>query len=188
VGPPRDSKTPTFPFGSHGSDLEEFNPERWPKLPIYNSISTNTSTERATGIRLYVPPKRAFIPFSDGQRACLGKRFEQIEILAALAVIFSEYSVQLAVDEWTSDEVVASMGKSEREVVWAKAEKNARGLLRDKVVSIITLQLRRAHIPVRFCKEKDGEVWRSLNSLIWNSKLEKGWFSLRSFVSSLSPL
>jgi cytochrome P450 len=161
AGPPRDPKNPTFPFGNRDNDLEEFNPERWLKLPIYNPISTNSSTERATGTRLYVPPKGAFIPFSDGQRACLGKRFAQIEILAALAVIFSEYSVELAVDEWASDEVVASMGKSEREVVWAKAEKNARGLLRDKVVSIITLQLRGAHIPVRFVRrgtEKFGDL------------------------------
>jgi cytochrome P450 len=133
--------------------LEEFNPERWLKLPIiYNPISTNSSTERATGTRLYVPQKGAFIPFSDGQRACIGKRFAQIEILGALAVIFSEHSVELAVDEWASDEVVATMGKSEREVVWAEAEKNARSLLRDKVVSIITLQLRGAHIPVRFVR------------------------------------
>jgi hypothetical protein len=112
-------------------------------LPIYNPISTNSSTERATGTRLYMPPKGAFIPFKDGQR------FAQIDILAALAVIFSEYSVELAVDEWASNEVVASMGKSEREVVWTKAEKNARGLLRDRMVSIITLQLRGAHIPLR---------------------------------------
>jgi hypothetical protein len=31
------------------------------------------------------------------------------------------------------------MGKNERELVWAKVEKKAKEMLRDKVVSIITL-------------------------------------------------
>lgn len=106
-----------------------------------------------------MPPKGTFIPFSDGQRACLGKRFAQIEILAALAVIFSEYSVELAVDEWASDQVVAGMGKSEKRVVWAMAEEKARNLLKDKVSSIITLQLRGAHIPVKFVKRGTERFW-----------------------------
>jgi cytochrome P450 len=152
VTPPNGPSNPAFPLGNRDNDLEEFKPERWIKHPIRNPIPPSSSTEPAVGKPLYVPPKGAFIPFSDGQRACLGKRFAQIEILAALAVIFSEYSVELAVDEWASDEVVAGMGKSERKVVWAKADEKARGLLRDKVSSIITLQLRGAHIPVRFVK------------------------------------
>jgi cytochrome P450 len=159
AGPPYAPPNPAFPLGNRDNDLEEFKPERWIKRPIRNSIPTNSSIEPATGTPLYVPPKGAFIPFSDGQRACLGKRFAQIEILAALAVIFSDYSVELAVDEWVSDEVVAGMGKSERKVVWEKAEKKAKSLLRDKVVSIITLQLRGAQIPVRFVKRGTERFW-----------------------------
>jgi cytochrome P450 len=153
AGPPKVHPNPAFPVGNRDNDLEEFKPERWTKRP------TNSSTELVTGTPLYVPPKGAFIPFSDGQRACLGKRFAQIEILAALAVIFSEYSVELAVDEWASDQAVAVMGKSERKGVWKMAEKKARTLLRDKVSSIITLQLRGAQIPVRFVKKGTERFW-----------------------------
>jgi cytochrome P450 len=153
AGPPKAHPNPAFPLGNHDNDLEEFKPERWTQRP------TNSSTEPATGTPLYMPPKGAFIPFSDGQRACLGKRFAQIEILAALSVIFSEYSVELAVDEWASDQVIAGMGKSERKVIWKMAEKKARTLLRDKVSSIITLQLRGAQIPVRFVKRGTERFW-----------------------------
>jgi len=142
-----------FPLGNRDNDLENFKPERW------INHHTHSSTESATSTSLYMPPKGAFIPFSDGQRACLGKRFAQIEILAALAVIFSEYSVELAVDEWASDQVVAGMEKNERKEVWEKAEKKTRRLLRDKVSSIITLQLRGAHIPVRFVKRGTERFW-----------------------------
>jgi cytochrome P450 len=150
--PPKVCTTPASPPGNRENDLEEFRPERWTKCPA-------NSSEPATGTPLYVPPKGAFIPFSDGQRACLGKRFAQIEVLAALAVIFSEYSVELAVDEWASDQVVAVMRKSERKVLWEMAEKKARSLLRDKVSSIITLQLRGAQIPVRFVKRGTERFW-----------------------------
>jgi cytochrome P450 len=125
-------------------DLMEFKPSRW--RSSHSSSSSDTE-------QIYNPPKGAFIAFSEGQRACLGKRFAQIEILAALAVILSQYSVELAVDNWASDEEVAKMSTEEQARVWKKAEDNARSLLRDKVSSILTLQLRGAHIPVRFVKK-----------------------------------
>ena len=67
--------------------------------------------------------------------------------------------MELAVDEWASDQVVAVMRKSERKVLWEMAEKKARTLLRDKVSSIITLQLRGAQIPVRFVKRGTERFW-----------------------------
>lgn len=52
----------------------------------------------------FKPLKESSIPFSDGYRSCLGRRFSQVEILAVLAVIFRDYSVELAVDQFSSDE------------------------------------------------------------------------------------
>lgn len=105
---------------------------------------------------LLKPVKGSYIPFSDGFRSCIGRRFAQVEILAVLAVIFSQYSVELAVDEWNSDEEVEAMDKKEREVVYQKAIDRASVVLKTKVASIITLQLRGTSIPIRLVKHGEG--------------------------------
>ena len=62
--------------------LSDFNPERWIQPPG----SPNT----------YNPPEGAYIPFAEGHRSCMGKRFAEVEFCAAIARLFSEYSVELA--------------------------------------------------------------------------------------------
>lgn len=37
-----------------------------------------------------------FMPWATGQRVCPGKKFSQVEVVAALAVIFRDYTVQPA--------------------------------------------------------------------------------------------
>jgi cytochrome P450 len=119
-------------------DLEEFKPERW-----------------ITADGMYTPIKGSYVPFSEGQRACLGKRFAQIEILAALAVILSGYSVELAVDEWATDNEIEAMSLEERREVWEKAKEKGTWVMRTKMTAMITLQLRGACVPVRFVKRGD---------------------------------
>ncbi|KAL9093516.1 MAG: hypothetical protein Q9165_003911 [Trypethelium subeluteriae] len=152
-------------------DLDEFKPERW-LLDASTTTSSSTAatatatadapTEdfggpqgRDTSASLFHPPKGAYIPFSDGGRACLGRRFAQAEVCAVLAVIFREWSVELAVDEWASDEEVAAMpvGGEERRRVWGKADARARWLLQDGMVMMITLQMRKGKVPVRFVRK-----------------------------------
>jgi cytochrome P450 len=130
---------------SSANDLEEFKLERWlrPDRPTA-SLAKNVDTES-----IYVPKKGAYIPFSDGARACLGRRFAQVEILAALALIMSRCSIELAVDEWATDEEVEKMTGHERKNVWRKAEEKANWTLQNKMACIITLKLRGAHVPVR---------------------------------------
>jgi cytochrome P450 len=196
-GSPKDPQKPYFPPGNLENDLEEFKPERWlrkcsgkeAKAPDTNCHSRSTSrspspsTTASTG--LYTPPKGAYIPFSEGHRACLGRRFAQVEILAALAVILSEYSVELAVDEWASDEVVerltrevvmtgetetAEVGtekvreasrraREERRQIWEKARDKANFTWQNKMVSVITLQLRGASVPLRVCRRGEERFW-----------------------------
>ena len=72
---------------------------------------------------LFKPIKGSYIPFSDGYRSCLGRRFSQAKILAVLAVIFRDYRVELVVDQFSSDEQIdlVPKGGPERQKVWQKA-------------------------------------------------------------------
>jgi cytochrome P450 len=172
-GPPRDPNKPAHPFSNLDNDLEEFKPERWlldskqPSNPQTNDSFTDNKEGKLTsadpsedlGINtapdtsnsLYRPPRGAFIPFSEGFRACLGRRFAQVEVLAALAAIFSQYSVELAVDRYATDAEVDKMDQKERRQVWEKAAQEATRLIRGST-SMITLQMRDGHVPVRLVR------------------------------------
>ncbi|CCD45419.1 hypothetical protein ACHAQE_002032 [Botrytis cinerea] len=62
--------------------LSDFHPERW----------LQSSDSKAT----YNPPEGAYVPFAEGYRSCPGQRFAQAEFCAAIARLFSEFSVELA--------------------------------------------------------------------------------------------
>jgi cytochrome P450 len=142
-------------------DVDTFRPERWlatAKLEEdfvdigYDEEELRGPSGEDTSASLFKPVKGSYIPFSDGFRSCIGRRFAQVEILAVLAVIFKDYSVELAVEEWTSDEEVASMDGKQKEDVYAKAIEKADWVLKTKVTSIITLQLRGTSIPIRLVR------------------------------------
>lgn len=152
---------------STSSDLDQFKPERWLVDAGDSSSASNTDHPVSfddedmkgpsgldTSPSLFKPIKGSYIPFSDGYRSCLGRRFAQVEILAALAVIFRDYSVELAVDQFSSDEQIDLMPKGgpERQKVWQKAADRANYLLREALLSIITLQMRGSQIPLRLVK------------------------------------
>jgi len=154
-----------WPHTSH-EDLLDFRPERW----LLDGTKSNHGTDEAayaeeegldfdgpdkrpdTAPSLYRPPKGAYIPFSEGYRSCLGRRFAQVEILAVLAVIFRTWSVELDVgDSMTDDEVAAASEEQMREA-WDKADARARDLLRNGMMTIITIQMRKDKVPMRFVK------------------------------------
>jgi cytochrome P450 len=169
-GPPRLEQTggkPVHPTANLDNDLEEFRPERWfvdadssnvnghaqgqmpvEKLEGGDELGVNTASD--TSERLYAPPKGAYLPFSDGYRACLGRRFAQVEVLACLAAIFQKYSVELAVDKYATDEEVERMGKEEKKDLWEKAADDCRDLMLNGCGVIITLQMRKGAVSVRF--------------------------------------
>jgi cytochrome P450 len=171
-GPPTDPKNPAHPTSNLDNDLEEFRPERWlldnkqPTAPRnktsspgheeFNRKSTPDdlaiNTVPDTSSSLYRPARGAFIPFSEGFRACLGRRFAQVEVLTALAVIFTQYSVELAVDQYATDAEVDEMGPQERRQVWDKAAKEAERLIRGSVM-ILSLQIRNGYVPVRLVRK-----------------------------------
>jgi cytochrome P450 len=147
-------------------DLLEFRPERWLLDPTksHGSTEDNAYAEEEgldfdgpdkrpdTAASLYRPPKGAYVPFSDGYRSCLGRRFAQVEILAVLAVIFKTWSVELDVGAYMTDEEVATASEDEKRKAWGKADANARDLLRNGMMTIITIQMRKDKVPLRFVK------------------------------------
>ena len=141
-------------------DLDDFVPERWllsePKKGSREKSMTKTAANGATegqaNSTFLTPERGAFIPFSEGQRACLGRRFAMVEITAVLATIFQEYAVELAVDQWASDAEVEQMTSEEKAAVYQKATDRAWWLVEHGCESLVTLKLRKGRIPLRFVK------------------------------------
>ena len=165
TGPPANPNKPTHLLSNLDNDLEEFKPERWilssdakhtasmPNQdtdPEASNLGVNTAAD--TSAALYRPPKGAYIPFSEGYRSCIGRRFAQVEVLAVLALIFSQYSVELAVDAYASDEEVEKMDDQAKFEVWDKARDEVNRQMNEDMGSIITIQLRKGAVGLRFVK------------------------------------
>ncbi|KIV96273.1 hypothetical protein PV10_00156 [Exophiala mesophila] len=180
---------PVHPKSNLDNDLEEFRPDRW---LLDENRDAQTTSQTATpqgkempdevvagdglGINeaadtsehLFRPVRGSYLPFSDGYRACLGRRFAQVEVLTALAVLLQNHSVELAVDDWASDEEVIEMDQDARAEVWQKAASHARNLMLNGLAVIISLQMRTGHVAMRFVprgQEKFpnnvDEIWKS---------------------------
>jgi cytochrome P450 len=157
--PHRPSKVTSKPH-----DLDDFVPERWllsktssdaaaiqqPIEPeLVDGLETGSSS---VGINsLFRPAKGAFIPFSEGARSCPGKRFAQVELTAILTVIFKQYSVELDVTAWATDEQVARMSLSEKKGVYGKAQWRARELIRGSI-PLVTLTMVGETVPIRLVR------------------------------------
>ena len=137
-------RNPRYWPHTSAEDLNEFRPERWLLDPAKSNANNDDDTYHQedgldfdgsdkrpdTASSLYRPPKGAYIPFSEGYRSCLGRRFAQVEILAVLAVIFKTWSVELCVGEYMSDDEVAKATEEQKREAWNKADANSRDLLR----------------------------------------------------------
>ncbi|KUJ12797.1 cytochrome P450 monooxygenase-like protein [Mollisia scopiformis] len=155
-----------------GEDSSVFRPERWLPKSDANGHAENgavkengnghieekveadgletTSFATSTSTSLITPVKGSFLSFSDGQRACPGRRFAQVESTAVLSAIFQKHSVELDVSDFASDEEVERMGKEERRSVYEKARIRAEEMIA-RSEQMITLQLRAGdEVPVVF--------------------------------------
>lgn len=118
-------------------DLENFRPERW--------LDSKDSS------LLYQPHRNTYFPFGSGPRSCPGRRFAQTEVMAALAIIFKDYNVELAVGDLVAEAELKSLGTADRNNQWELAAQKARDKMRD-VRQVLTLRMKDEEIPVRFVK------------------------------------
>ncbi|KAI4251405.1 MAG: hypothetical protein L6R42_008404, partial [Xanthoria sp. 1 TBL-2021] len=170
------------------NDLDDFIPERWiledetyhPSSSSNNNNNNKPTTTYTNGdlsghattiselesssaldigsSTLYRPPPGAFIPFSDGPRACLGRRFAMVELVAVIATMMREYSVELDTREWISEEVLKGMDVREKEEVYRKARGRAWSILEGELGGLVTLQCLGRKVGVRVCR-RGGEVF-----------------------------
>ncbi|KAF7949293.1 hypothetical protein EAE96_008458 [Botrytis aclada] len=156
-----------------GTDLNDFVPERWIVEKVgesgemtygdedadEDSANDGVANESST---LFKPVKGAFISFSEGPRACPGKKFAQVEMIAVLTVVFQKYSVELDVSRWASDEEVQSMNYEERREVYQKAIRETKEVLRRCNQAQIVLKMAKEDkVPLRFV-ERGKERFRGL--------------------------
>ncbi|KAG9249563.1 cytochrome P450 [Emericellopsis atlantica] len=139
-------------------DLLDYVPERWLRTSDEKLDALAGQPEghgsckgREAGPWLFQPERGAYIPFSVGARACLGRRIAQAEVVAALTVLFREYSVELAVDEWATDEEVERMDRQQRRDLYQRAVDKRDATIR-KASSLLTLKLRGDGVALRFVK------------------------------------
>ena len=153
--------------GKDTTDVTEFSLERWLRKPentnrgstFEKSDDENPNTREDWGgykgpdssPELFRPTRGSFVPFSDGPRSCLGRRLAQVEVMAALSVLFQKYSVELAVEEWVSDEEVSHMNTEQRKRVYEKAQQACESKM-SRAYSLITLKMHGNMVPLRLVK------------------------------------
>ncbi|KAF2198220.1 cytochrome P450 [Delitschia confertaspora ATCC 74209] len=112
--------------------VDSFDPQRW----LVTETSASTKDKVPEGARFLRPKAGSFMPFSDGGRGCLGKRFALVELCAIVTQILSEYTIELVV-------------KGDQD--WQKTRENAARTLTEEVAMDMSLRLT-APVPVRFVK------------------------------------
>lgn len=159
-----------------GDDSTVFRPERW--LPNKSSTSNDhpengtiketikekveadgletTSFETSTSTSLITPVKGSYISFSEGTRACPGRRFAQVESTAVISALFQKHSVELDVSDFASEEEIerflkeGEAGKRKLRAVYDKARSRAEKVIK-RSEQLITLQMRGGdRVPVVF--------------------------------------
>ena len=141
-----------------GNDLDDFKPERWvsscpnESYTVDSGIDLGTDQEECPADKPFTPKKGSFIPYSIGQRECVGKRFAQIEMLAVMAVIFREWSVELVLEK--EDSLCAG----DRKDAWEKQREMAREHLSSGMEHYMTMQLKKGLIPLRIVKRGSERV------------------------------
>ena len=78
-----------------GSDALEWRPSRWLKGSSSTKSSNKVTQPSPTSATetFISPDPGTFIPWADGPRECVGRKFSQVEFVAVLASLFHKYRV-----------------------------------------------------------------------------------------------
>ncbi|RDL39165.1 uncharacterized protein BP5553_03505 [Venustampulla echinocandica] len=77
-----------------GPNNHSFVPSRW-LMPSSYTPPPDSNNESPAHANLFCPPKGAFIAFNGGFRACLGRKFAQVEFCTLISVLLRGHSVEL---------------------------------------------------------------------------------------------
>jgi cytochrome P450 len=77
-----------------GPDTHDFRPSRWLMTSGYTQPK-DTINESTAHADLLCPVKGSYMAFSGGFRACLGKKFAQVEFCCLVAVLLKNHSIEL---------------------------------------------------------------------------------------------
>ena len=162
-------------------DLLKFKPQRWfqnqnlgnkegPAGPLHSDpevgdAPTAQTWDSTSGAQarapLFNPAKGAYIPFSEGARSCLGRRFAQVEALAVIAYVLKHYTIELDLsvidpklgeDASVYQERVKGSASASRSELWRKARERAIYHFENSMVSQITLQMQKGSVPIRLVR------------------------------------
>ncbi|XDG04703.1 hypothetical protein ABKA04_004318 [Annulohypoxylon sp. FPYF3050] len=79
--------------------VADFDPSRW------MGPGSADETGAHTGSAKFLKPRAGtFIPFSEGSRGCLGRRFALVQVCAVVATLFKMHSVELVIDHRNSSD------------------------------------------------------------------------------------
>ena len=106
-----------------GPDALDWRPSRWLR-PSQAEKATNPRTIQESFIE---PDPGTFIAWADGPRSCVGRKFSQVEFVAVLAALFSQYRVR----------PVLRAGEME-----ADGQKELQNMVDNSAIFAITLQMR----------------------------------------------
>lgn len=87
----------------------------------------------------YTPPKGSYLPWSEGARGCLGKKFSQVEFVGAISTLFRDHVL----------EPVTHSGESREE-----ARKRMQDVVDDSGLVLLLQMLRPEKAGVRWVKRK----------------------------------
>lgn len=113
--------------------VADFDPSRW------TGSSKSDAVHSGSG-QFLKPRPGTFIPFSDGSRGCLGRRFALIEACAVISTLFKTHSVELV----TSPEDGVNMDEA-----WLEARRRAALALSEGTTFKMSLRVVR-DVPIRF--------------------------------------
>ncbi|KAF2972660.1 hypothetical protein GQX73_g870 [Xylaria multiplex] len=122
--------------------VADFDPSRW-----MDAGSADETTQ--TGSTNFLKPRAgAFIPFSEGGRGCLGRRFALVEVCAVVATLFKTHSVELVIDPGHDSD--------REEEAWLEARRHAALALSKGTTFDTSLRVSRT-VPIKFVP-RDNET------------------------------